>query len=156
MRLPERPARTRLLGGVCVGLADWLRVDVTLVRLAFMLLTLAWGAGLVLYLLGWVLLPEAGAPVAGGPRRVIRRNLSSLRGDLRRSGSHVSAAWQRSGHRQRWPRPLSRRWVALGLVIAGLAVVLSSFGAFGWLTPTRAVGVAAVALGASVLATVEG
>ena len=155
MRLPERPPRTRLLAGVCAGLAEWLRMDVTLLRLAFILLTFAWGVGLALYLLGWLLLPDAGAPAFGGPRRVVRRNLAGMRGDLRHSGSRLSAAWQRSGHRQGWPRPLNRRWVAVGLVIAGVAVVLGSLGAFSWLTPTRAVGVAAVALGASVLATVE-
>jgi hypothetical protein len=38
----------------------------------------------------------------------------------------------------------------------GAGVVLFSLGAFGWLTPARALGVAAFAVGAAMLGTVEG
>jgi signal transduction histidine kinase len=44
----------RVLAGVCGGIASALGVDATLVRLAFALLALAGGAGIVLYLALWV------------------------------------------------------------------------------------------------------
>lgn len=44
--------------GVCGGLADYLNVDVTLVRLAFVLLTLAGGPGLILYIALAIVMPE--------------------------------------------------------------------------------------------------
>ena len=44
----------RVLAGVCGGIASALDVDATLVRLAFALLTLAGGAGLLLYAALWV------------------------------------------------------------------------------------------------------
>jgi signal transduction histidine kinase len=44
----------RVLAGVCGGIASALGVDATLVRLAFALLALAGGAGIVLYLGLWV------------------------------------------------------------------------------------------------------
>ena len=44
--------------GVCAGLADYLNVDVTLVRLAFVLLTLAGGPGLILYIALAIVMPQ--------------------------------------------------------------------------------------------------
>ncbi|MDI6850697.1 MAG: PspC domain-containing protein [bacterium] len=48
----------RVLGGVCAGLADYLGIDVIIVRLILIALTLAWGGGLLFYLLAWIIIPE--------------------------------------------------------------------------------------------------
>ena len=56
----QRRREGRLRAGVCVGLADYFGVDVTLVRLGFGIFTVFWGFGVVLYLLAWLLLPEEG------------------------------------------------------------------------------------------------
>jgi phage shock protein PspC (stress-responsive transcriptional regulator) len=53
-----RSTTDRMLGGVCGGVAEYFKVDPTLVRLAWILLTLAWGAGLFLYIIAWIILPE--------------------------------------------------------------------------------------------------
>jgi phage shock protein C len=50
----------RVVAGVCAGLAAYLGVDPTLVRLAFALLTLFGGAGVLLYLCAWIVMPEEG------------------------------------------------------------------------------------------------
>lgn len=47
-----------MLAGVAGGLARHLRVDVTLVRIGFVILAFIGGAGILGYLAGWVLLPE--------------------------------------------------------------------------------------------------
>jgi phage shock protein C len=53
--LPFRQSEDdRVLAGVCGGVASALVVDATLVRLAFALLALAGGAGILLYLALWV------------------------------------------------------------------------------------------------------
>ncbi len=65
-RLPEE----RVLGGVCAGLARAARVDATLVRLVFALLSFAGGAGLVVYAAAWTGLPEQGRPQPPRSRRV--------------------------------------------------------------------------------------
>lgn len=47
------------IGGVCGGLAEYLDVDPTIVRLAWALFALAsMGMGLLLYVLAWVIIPE--------------------------------------------------------------------------------------------------
>jgi phage shock protein C len=53
----ERNQRNKMLGGVASGLADYLNIDVTLARLAFILLAI-FGWGLIIYLILWVVLPE--------------------------------------------------------------------------------------------------
>jgi phage shock protein PspC (stress-responsive transcriptional regulator) len=63
---PERPAlrrpfSDRMLAGVAAGLARYFGVDVTMVRIAFVVLTLVGGAGIPLYLAGLLLIPEEGS-----------------------------------------------------------------------------------------------
>ena len=48
----------RVVAGVCAGLAAYFGIDPTLVRLAFALFTVFGGAGVLLYLVAWVVIPE--------------------------------------------------------------------------------------------------
>jgi phage shock protein PspC (stress-responsive transcriptional regulator) len=57
----SRPVDDRMLGGVASGIARYLRVDVTVVRIVFAVLAIMGGAGIPLYLAGWLLIPEEGA-----------------------------------------------------------------------------------------------
>lgn len=62
---PKRLYRIRegaMLAGVCNGLGAYFNVDPTLVRLAFVLLTLAWGAGVLVYLVMAIVVPAAESP----------------------------------------------------------------------------------------------
>jgi phage shock protein PspC (stress-responsive transcriptional regulator) len=54
----RRPADGRLIGGVAAGFAQYLGVDPVLLRLGFVVLALVGGAGLPLYLAGWLLIPD--------------------------------------------------------------------------------------------------
>jgi phage shock protein C len=61
-----RPKDGRVVSGVCAGLAAYFGVDPTLVRLAFALLTVFGGLGVLLYLFAWVVIPDEsdGASIA--------------------------------------------------------------------------------------------
>lgn len=49
----------RMVAGVCSGLADYLGVDVTLVRLAAVLTAVfTGGTAIVAYVAAWILMPE--------------------------------------------------------------------------------------------------
>lgn len=50
----------RIVAGVCTGLARYFGVDVNLVRLAFGVLTVFYGLGILLYVAAWAILPEEG------------------------------------------------------------------------------------------------
>jgi phage shock protein PspC (stress-responsive transcriptional regulator) len=57
----QRPFHGRMLAGVAAGVADYLGVDVTIVRIVLAVLTIMGGAGVPLYLAGWLLIPDEGA-----------------------------------------------------------------------------------------------
>ncbi|HTB55217.1 MAG TPA: PspC domain-containing protein [Trebonia sp.] len=50
----------RIVAGVCAGLGAYFGIDVNLVRLAFGVLTVFYGLGMLLYLVAWLILPEEG------------------------------------------------------------------------------------------------
>jgi phage shock protein PspC (stress-responsive transcriptional regulator) len=54
----RRPAGDRMIAGVAAGTAKGFGVDPVVVRMAFVLLALCGGAGVVLYLAGWLLIPD--------------------------------------------------------------------------------------------------
>lgn len=53
-----RSKKSRILGGVCGGIAEYFDVDPTLIRLAWILFTLAYGAGIIAYIIAWIIIPE--------------------------------------------------------------------------------------------------
>lgn len=61
----------KILGGVCSGIANYLRIDVSLVRILFAIITFGgFGAGLLVYILLWIILPSRSLE-----RGVIRKRL---------------------------------------------------------------------------------
>jgi phage shock protein PspC (stress-responsive transcriptional regulator) len=56
----SRSADDRMLAGVAGGLARYLNVDATLVRIGMVALTLLTGAGAALYIAAWLLIPADG------------------------------------------------------------------------------------------------
>ncbi len=53
-----RSRRSRMICGVCGGIAEFFNVDPTLIRLAFILLAPALGSGIIAYLIAAVIIPE--------------------------------------------------------------------------------------------------
>ncbi len=56
-----RPIHDRMLAGVASGVARYSGVDVTIVRIIFAVLAVMGGAGIPLYLAGWLLIPDEDA-----------------------------------------------------------------------------------------------
>ncbi len=53
-----RSGKNRILGGVCGGLGEYFGVDPTIIRLVWAAMCLAWGTGILLYLIAWVIIPR--------------------------------------------------------------------------------------------------
>ena len=66
----------RVIAGVCAGLAAYFAVDPTLVRLAFALLAVFGGAGILLYLCAWIVIPEEGGDGTSIAESVISKRRS--------------------------------------------------------------------------------
>ncbi len=52
-----RSENDKMLGGVCGGVAAYLKIDSSIIRIIFALLTLGFGTGILVYLILWVVLP---------------------------------------------------------------------------------------------------
>lgn len=59
MKKLQRDTQNRVLGGVCSGLANYFGVDAALIRVLFVFALLAFSAGFWLYIILWIVMPEA-------------------------------------------------------------------------------------------------
>ncbi len=79
-----RRGKDRILGGVCSGLAEGLRIDPLWVRLGFVLLAFLQGVGLLIYIVLWLVMPEQ---VEGQDR--MGSGFDSMSADLKRIGAEL-------------------------------------------------------------------
>ena len=56
-----RSDRQRILGGICGGLGEYFGTDPVWFRLGFVVLTIAGGSGILIYLVMWLIVPRAPA-----------------------------------------------------------------------------------------------
>jgi Signal transduction histidine kinase len=64
----ERSRSDRVIAGVAAGIGQHLGVEPLTVRIAFVVLSLAFGFGIVVYLLAWLLAPQEAAEPTARPR----------------------------------------------------------------------------------------
>jgi phage shock protein C len=58
-----RSRKEKIIGGVCGGLGEFFDVDPTIIRLLWAIMTiLSVGAGIVAYLVAWIIIPERKKP----------------------------------------------------------------------------------------------
>jgi len=54
----HKSSRDKKISGVCGGIAEWLGVDPTIIRIAWAVLACGWGTGVLLYFICAFVLPE--------------------------------------------------------------------------------------------------
>lgn len=90
----RRSRHNRVLAGVAGGIGKHLGVDPVVLRVAFIVLSLAAGFGVVVYLLVWLLAPlEAADEPAGLVRRLPRPALTQLLGAVLLVGGVIFLLW---------------------------------------------------------------
>ena len=52
-------SNNKMIGGVCAGIADYLGLDPTIVRIAWILTVFFAGFSILLYLILWIVMPKA-------------------------------------------------------------------------------------------------
>src|SRR6476620_51604 len=65
-----RPRQGRKIAGVCLGLAEYLDLDVTLIRIVWAVCVVCGGVGAVAYLAAWIIIPEEPLMLAAAPSAV--------------------------------------------------------------------------------------
>lgn len=129
----------RILGGVCSGLAAGLHVDPLWIRIAFVLLALLQGIGVLLYVVLWIVMPErAGSQPAGYSRfdsimsdvRQAWQNLQGQFGGTKAGAPSGATDEPTTAAHSTWRNPS----VAFGLilVVVGLLFLADNLGLINW------------------------
>lgn len=116
MRL-TRSKNDKVIAGVCGGIAAYLQIDSTLVRLAFVILLIASGIGFPIYLILWVVMPAEDS-LSRTDAEVIQKNLGEM-------GDSVYSGVSRIG------RPGT---VGILLVLLGTYFLLGELGWINWIS----------------------
>ena len=127
----------KMVFGVCGGLADYFNVDPVLVRIAFVVLTVAGGSGILLYLILAILMPQQETS-AVAPGDIVRENLQSITAEAAEAGRRgvetVSGALGRETARPPETAVPDERRNTLAVILIGVGVLLllANLGLFSW------------------------
>ena len=132
-----RSSTQRMLSGVCGGLGEYFNIDPTLVRIVYILVTIATGVllGIGLYIVLWLIVPSE-ASVGKSIRESMRENVDEMAQSARDISSEVQATLRRTptegAHR------IERAALAgLILVAIGVLFLLANLDLLGWLRWAR-------------------
>ncbi|NLE76650.1 MAG: PspC domain-containing protein [Chloroflexi bacterium] len=114
-----RSRSDKMVGGVCGGLANYLNIDVVLVRLFFVLLAIGDGIGVLLYLILWVVVPPEGLEDAGTLEGRARAGAEEMAERAREMGSELRQSVAR-------PNPQIGIYVGAGLIALGFIFLLDN------------------------------
>lgn len=103
-----------IIAGVCGGLAEYFDIDPSLVRVGAVLLTLAWGAGLLAYLVLWLIVPQ-----------------KPLESSLAEEGGETGA---QSPVAERSEKDRGIFFVGMILTIIGVLLLMNNYISFAWLS----------------------
>ncbi len=58
MKTLMRDMSNRMVGGVCAGIGRHFEIDVSIIRIAFVLGAFMWGTAFLIYILMWICIPK--------------------------------------------------------------------------------------------------
>lgn len=115
-----RSETNRVVGGVCGGLGEFFSIDPIIVRLAFVLITLFGGSGVLIYIILWLIIPSEnqGAVI---DKESIKKNAEEIKKSTVKMADQVKTYTQNHNPK-----------VILGLILVGLGIVflLDNFNIF--------------------------
>jgi phage shock protein C len=136
-------SRDAMVGGVAAGLANWLRADPALVRIAWALLVpLTGGAALLAYIVAWIVVPEE-------PRRSVDSTAAASEAGATDSAEESASAPSTSNVESGRPGDRTALYIGGGLVLIGLWFLVREYVPdFRWdlIWPLLLVGVGALIL----------
>ncbi|MGD2163809.1 MAG: PspC domain-containing protein [Anaerolineales bacterium] len=127
--MQKRLVRSRddqMLGGVCAGIGDYLRIDPTWVRLFFVLLAFGESVGIWLYLVLWLILPLEGSEKDSSFESNVKNGAQEIAERARSLGTEIRSG-SGPGHRTGW-------LLGAGLIVLGVVFLIDNLnpGWFSW------------------------
>jgi phage shock protein PspC (stress-responsive transcriptional regulator) len=115
-----RDPEKKILGGVSGGVASYLNIDVLAVRILFILLAIAGGFGIFLYIILWVVLPEARTLTDRMQMQGEPVTLSNIESTIKKNQETEGAASQESD----LTKVLMFPFRVIGMILQALAKVI--------------------------------
>jgi phage shock protein PspC (stress-responsive transcriptional regulator) len=134
----------QIIGGVCGGLGAYLRVDPLIVRLAFVVLAMIHGIGLVAYILLWLFVPTMHSE-AKDQEEIWRQNVAEMKEQLHSLGPQI--------HKAANSQQPSQRMMIIGAILVGvgLSVLLDNLHLLWWFSLSKLWPLLLIALGSAIL-----
>lgn len=117
-----RSEKDRMIAGVCGGLGEYFKIDPVLIRLAFVLVTLAGGASVIAYIILWIVIPTESSVLKPG-EDVIKENAHELKVKAETFAKEAEKIAD-SGN--------AERIIGLIMVIMGFIFLFGMFGGWVW------------------------
>lgn len=135
----------KLLGGVCSGIASYFDIDTVWIRLAFAFIFFVFGSGFLLYILLWIIIPEAkttaeklqmrGEPVTiSNIEKNVKEEMEQVKGrvsdlakDGKKAGTVVGRIFEAIGEVIRFFFILLGKLIAVFFLFIGLIVAFAAF-----------------------------
>ncbi len=124
----------RMIWGVCGGLARYFAIDPTIVRIIFVLLLFANGAGVLAYIVLAIVVPLEGSKT-GQTRDTVRENMAEIRETAAEVGQEVCATiGGEEGKSTTSPETHHRRQLFFGitLLVVGVLLLAGNLNLFSW------------------------
>jgi len=132
-----RDGNDKILGGVSSGLAAYFNLDVSLVRLAFIISVLFFGVGVLPYVILWIILPEANTAQDRFRMRGETPDINRIAKKIRTEAENVADNIKKNSSVQRGIHSIgdlirevfqalgkiAGSFALIGLVVAGVAIV---------------------------------
>jgi len=150
----HRVSTGRIIGGVCGGLADYLRMHPLIIRVLFVVLAMTTGLGLFAYLIMWVLVPVAETEGLS-QEEIVRKNVEEISERARELGEEARRGFGR--HRATTTGRFqgnSGDYLLIGglvLVVVGFLMLLGNLGLLWWLRLGKLWPLLVIALGVVLL-----
>ncbi len=129
-----RSRTDRMIWGVCGGLAKYFNIDPVLVRIIFVLLTLANGIGIVAYIIMAIVVPLEGSSAAT-PRETTRENIEEIKKSATDFSKDVRDTFARPApppEEEVASRHRNRNILGIVLILVGVIVLLASLNVLWW------------------------
>jgi len=128
-----RSRSERLVWGVCGGLADYFGMDPTIVRIIFVLLALAHGIGILVYIILAIVVPLEGSKVTT-PHDTVRENVAEIKETAAGLGEEIRATFEGEEKAKVSDKTQQRRNIlGIALIIVGIIILMGTLNLFRWL-----------------------
>lgn len=115
-----RSESNKIIAGVAGGLADFFGIDATIIRIIFLLLTFGGGAGVIIYIILWIVMPSE-SHINLTSEDVMKKNVEELKGKAK----DFASSFQRNSKEG---RDDSRFVWGAFILILGLIFLLNNYG----------------------------